>query len=139
MHILHLFSHSIGHITLEIQKSEENRMAVKQLLTLSAIIFAAYITRHSAGIPLPFKMDCGDGERCWKRIDLWGYVITDGQPNLLNDLLIENLSVWLVAYSVVHFLTHVRPQRQLFHPFKFNPNYPRYHSIIMATCAQFFM
>ena len=101
-------------------------------LALFIIYVVSYVTRNTGGVTLPLKEDCesSEGKSCWKKIDIWHYVITDGQPKSFKYLLIENFSVWLVTYSVVHILTHVKPQRQLFHPFKFNPNYPKFSLII---------
>ena len=115
-------------------------MTVKEIL-LSHLIFnpcgitaistfvVAYITRNNGGLPVPIRVNCESsddnrGGSCWRRIDIWSYVMTDGQPKSLLYLLTENFSVWFAAYSFYHVLTHVKPQRKLFHPFKFNPHYP---------------
>merc|ERR1719219_1240029 len=36
----------------------------------------------------------------------------------------ENVILWVVPYSIAHFLMYIKPQRSFFHPFKLNPNYP---------------
>merc|ERR1719461_430505 len=38
--------------------------------------------------------------------------------------MLENFSVWFVVYTIAHFLLYIKPQRDLFHPLKLNPNYP---------------
>ena len=98
-------------------------------LILLLILAVSYITRNTGGITLPLKEDCVNNEfeeetTCWKKIDIWSYVMTDGQPKSFTFILKENFTVWFFVYSFVHILTHVKPQRQLFHPLKFNPNYP---------------
>ena len=92
------------------------------------LIFAlSYITRNSGGVTLPLKENCDsdDNINCRKKFDIWSYVMTDGQPKSFKYLLVENFSVWFVVYSFFHILTHVKPQRILFHFMKFNPNYPQ--------------
>ena len=99
-------------------------MEVFSLLLFSLTFLVGYLTRNSGGIPLPLSETCDEGGTCWKRFDLWSYVVGDGKPETLKELLTKNLSTWFILYTVAHILTHVEPQRRLFKPFKFNPNYP---------------
>ena len=96
----------------------------------SAVIFATfffsgYFTRNTGGIPLPLREVCEEtGDECWKRFDLWYYIIGDGNPTGFVSLLTKNLCIWFFVYGTCHLMTYVEPQRKLFKPFKFNPNYP---------------
>ena len=99
-------------------------MANISTLVAAAIFFAGYLTRNNGGVPLPIKERCTHDDICWKRLDLWSWLVGDGQPPTFSNLLIKNMSVWFFVYTIAHILTHVEPQRRLFKPFKFNPNYP---------------
>jgi len=70
-----------------------------------------YVCRDS-GVPLPGGS-----------LDLWA-VLVNNKPQPLASLAMENFAVWIVVYSLAHFMMYVKPQRSLFHPFKLNPNYP---------------
>ena len=88
------------------------------------IFFASYLTRNNGGVPVPIREICNEAEMCWKQIDLWNYTIGDGMPQTSGRILIRNFSIWFLFYTFAHVLTHVEPQRRLFKPLKFNPNYP---------------
>ena len=89
-----------------------------------SIFFAGYLTRNRGGIPIPVNEICDQNNTCWKKIDLWKHIVRDGMPTNPTSLLVKNLFVWFFIYSFAHVITHVEPQRRLFKPFKFNPNYP---------------
>ena len=89
-----------------------------------SIFIASFIFRNDGGIPLPFQETCDENELCWKRLPIWDFLIGDGTPETLTDILLKNFLLWGFFYSIFHILTHIKPQRKLFHPFKFNPNYP---------------
>ena len=89
-----------------------------------SIFLTSYIFRNDGGIPLPFQETCDENELCWKRLPIWDFLIGDGTPETLTDILLKNFLLWGFFYSIFHILTHIKPQRKLFHPFKFNPNYP---------------
>ena len=89
------------------------------------IVFAAsYVFRNDGGIPIPIQEPCEANKICWKRFPIWDFLIGDGTPETLTNIFIKNFSLWGSFYSIFHILTHIKPQRKLFHPFKFNPNYP---------------
>ena len=89
-----------------------------------SIFVASFLFRNDGGIPLPVQVSCDEERTCWKRIPLWDYLIGDGTPDSLYNIVIKNVSLWGFFYSLAHILTHIKPQRKLFKPFKFNPNYP---------------
>ena len=107
---------------------------VSELLFFSFLVFA-YFSRHEGGIPLPIKESCQDDDDCWKRMNVWKHIVGDGSNQEFKDILMKNLLVWSVLYTTVHILTYVEPQRNLFKPFKFNPNYPP-SSLIMMEIAR---
>lgn len=92
--------------------------------SLIFIFFAGYLTKDNGGIPMPVKVECEGSERCWKRFDLWSYIMGDGHPATAKYLMVENFSIWFFLYSLAYIAAYVDPQRKLLHPFKFNPNYP---------------
>ena len=107
---------------------------VSELLFFSFLVLA-YFSRNEGGIPLPIKESCQDDNNCWKRMNVWKYIVGDGSNQEFKDILMKNLLVWSVLYTTVHILTYVEPQRNLFKPFKFNPNYPP-SSLIMMEIAR---
>ena len=101
------------------------------MASISSVIFltcffAGYLTRNNGGIPLPLKEPCDNASnvQCWKRLDVWNYLLGGGEADTATNLLFKNISIWFSFYTFAHILTHVKPQRNLFKPFKFNPNYP---------------
>ena len=107
---------------------------VSELLFFSFLVLA-YFSRNEGGIPLPIKESCQDDNNCWKRMNVWEYIVGDGSNQEFKGILMKNLLVWSVLYTTVHILTYVEPQRNLFKPFKFNPNYPP-SSLIMMEIAR---
>ena len=88
------------------------------------LFVASYVFRNDGGIPLPIQEFSEENKICWKRLPMWDFLIGDGTPETLTNIFIKNFSLWGFFYSLFHILTHIKPQRKLFHPFKFNPNYP---------------
>lgn len=108
------------------------------MASISSVIFvtfflAGYFTKHNGGIPIPINEPCvNDGNSlCWRKIDLWRCLVGSGEADTAPNLLIKNMSIWFLVYTFAHILTHVEPQRNLFKPFKFNPNYPPLSLVIM--------
>ena len=100
-------------------------MASVSFIVIVSLFIAGYLTRYKGGVPLPITHECEENsEFCWKRFDIWTHVVGSGVPQSGYSILLKNLSTWFVVYTIAHFLTHVEPQRRLFKPFKFNPNYP---------------
>ena len=95
------------------------------------IFFSGYLTRNNGGIPLPIKEVCDRDDTCWKRLDFWSVLIGDGMPRNATSLLMKNFSIWFFVYTIAHIATHLEPQRRLFKPFKFNPNYPSLSLVVM--------
>ena len=90
-----------------------------------SLFITGYFTRNQGGVPLPVKHECeGNSEMCWKRLDIWGHIVGGGVPQSGMSIFLKNFSIWFAIYTFAHILTHVEPQRRLFKPFKFNPNYP---------------
>ena len=87
-------------------------------------LFVAYLTRNDGGIPFPIKETCNIDDTCWKRFNLWEHIVGVGSKQEIKDIFIKNFLVWSLLYTTAHILTHVEPQRRIFKPFKFNPNYP---------------
>ena len=103
---------------------------VSEFIFFSFLILA-YFCRHDDGIPLPIKESCKVDDTCWKKFNLWEYIVGDDSSREVKEVLMKNFMVWTVLYSTVHLLTHIEPQRNLFKPFKFNPNYPPSSLIFM--------
>jgi len=99
-------------------------MAAISFFVFVSLFFLGYFTRNKGGIPLPFKEKCEHEMVCWKRLDLWRFTVGDEAPQEASTIIMKNIVIWLVVYTFAHVLTHVEPQRKLFRPFKFNPNYP---------------
>ena len=93
-------------------------------LLFSSILTISYLTRNDGGLPLPIKESCNEDDTCWKHFDFWRYVVGDGTPENAKDILFKNFFVWSFFHILVHIFTHVEPQRRIFKPLKFNPNYP---------------
>ena len=85
-------------------------VVVLPLLLMSYTL--GYIFKDS-GVPIP-----GIGY-----VDIWGFLVNN-KPKAAKDLAFENYVIWILFYTIAHFLMYVKPQRSLFHPFKLNPNYP---------------
>ena len=85
-------------------------VVVLPLLLMSYTL--GYIFKDS-GVPIP-----GIGY-----VDIWGFLVNN-KPQAAKDLAFENYVIWILFYTIAHFLMYVKPQRSLFHPFKLNPNYP---------------
>merc|ERR1712002_48338 len=86
--------------------------------TLMISYMLGYMFKDS-GVPLPGGSN----------IDLWG-ILVNNKPQAASTLAYENYLVWIVVYFTAHFLMYVKPQRDLFHPFKLNPNYPPGHLVL---------
>jgi len=93
-------------------------MGVVVLPTLMISYLLGYMFKDS-GVPLPGGSN----------IDLWG-ILVNNKPQAASTLAYENYLVWIVVYFTAHLLMYVKPQRDLFHPFKLNPNYPPGHLIL---------
>ena len=85
-------------------------VVVLPLLLMSYTL--GYIFKDS-GVPIP-----GMGY-----VDIWGFLVNN-KPQAATKLAVENYGIWILFYTIAHFLMYVKPQRSLFHPFKLNPNYP---------------
>ena len=91
-------------------------VVVLPLLLMSYTL--GYIFKDS-GVPIP-----GIGY-----VDIWGFLVNN-KPQAAKDLAFENYVIWILFYTIAHFLMYVKPQRSLFHPFKLNPNYPPYSLVL---------
>ena len=83
------------------------------VLPLLLISFTLGYFFKDSGVPIP-----GIGY-----VDIWGLLVNN-KPQAATELVIENYVIWILFYTIAHFLMYVKPQRSLFHPFKLNPNYP---------------
>ena len=83
------------------------------VLPLLLISFTLGYVFKDSGVPIP---EIG-------YVDIWGLLVNN-KPQAATELVIENYVIWILFYTIAHFLMYVKPQRSLFHPFKLNPNYP---------------
>lgn len=86
------------------------------MVVVEPLILASYILGYifkDTGIPIP-----GIGY-----VKVWEFLIKNN-PQTAWEIAMENVILWVVPYSIAHFLMYIKPQRSFFHPFKLNPNYP---------------
>ena len=113
------------YLITDVNYISNEKMELFSAVIFATLFFSGYFTRNNGGIPLPLREVCEEtGDECWKRFDLWYYIIGDGNPTGFVSLLTKNLCIWFFVYGTCHLMTYVEPQRKLFKPFKFNPNYP---------------
>eukprot|EP00041_Stephanoeca_diplocostata_P008535 m.126381 g.126381 ORF g.126381 m.126381 type:complete len:338 (-) comp17370_c1_seq1:216-1229(-) len=108
-------------------------MGYATFVALSVTGYVGTVFKDTGGVPIPgtavFRGDTALDNATTAttaqnyRIPVFNFFVHD-DPSSVQTIFIENFALWLVLYSLATFLLYVKPQRQLFQPFKFSPHFP---------------
>jgi len=100
-------------------------------LTVLVFVFAVAYLSRSSGTSITF-VDTTLEFNIWDALIVDNVDVSFGEK--CRGILIENFNIWIILYTFATILLYVKPQRNLFAPFKLNKRFPPLKLMTLELC-----